>query len=33
MTITMTVEGGQALGQLRQRSASDCELALDLHRV
>ena len=32
MTITMTAEGGQALGQLRKRSASDCELALDLRK-
>jgi len=29
----MTTDGGQALGQLLKRSASNCELALDLRKV
>jgi hypothetical protein len=33
MTITMTAEGGLALGQFRKHSASECELALDLREA
>jgi hypothetical protein len=33
MAVTLTEKGGQALGQLRKRSASDCELALDFRKA
>ena len=33
MTVTMAAEGGKAIGQLRKRSASDCELALDFRKA
>ena len=33
MTITMHAEAGLVLGQIRKRSASDCELVLDLRKV